>query len=621
MSIQQDSILNELKLRIKLLEHQSEQRAEQMEDKLLLWLIADTVSQADNVDDLLYHLLERICMVRELPYAACCQISGTGISLLNQFTPHIEKFDNGLSFNLSPELLEQLKSGPCFLDGNKMVDEGFNLSSTFFFSPESIAIFPFHSLSVPFGVYVFFYDEKTEQDISGFSIIIRQIINLASEKLDKLTVLDELKELNASFEDKLRVRTHDLVEKNNRLENEVRTLKQKLSSAGKHQVYEPVKNDPGSSLLHNLGHEIRTPLNGILGFADILRKDDLNATDREKYINIIKLCGKSVLRIVEDIIDLTDIETKQIKVVNEEFQLGKFMTELYDTFKNDELFRQKEEVDLNLSMDLDGHSMVHADQQKIRQILSHLVGNALKFTAKGFVEVGCKIQYADPPKKGLQDLLFIVRDSGIGIEKGIQDLVFDRFFKVEHEISRLVGGTGLGLTIAHDLAEMLNGKIWFTSEPGVGTQFYFLLPAAVEEVSKEKALTGKELKNKYNWQGKKILIVEDDEMSYVYLKEILKSTRVDIVHAKNGREAIELVESTPDINLVLMDIKLPEMDGYEATTRIKQMRPTIPVIAQTAYAMADDHQKILQAGCDDYITKPINRRKLMQTVEALIVKS
>lgn len=621
MSIQQDSILNELKLRIKLLEHQNEQRAEQMEDKLLLWLVADTVSQADNVDDLLFHLLERICMVREIPYAACCQISGTKISLLNQFTPHIENFDSGLSFELSATLLERLKSGPSFLDGNKMMEEGFSLSSSFFFSPESIAIFPFHSLSIPFGAYVFFYDEKTEQDISGFSIIIRQIINLASEKLDKLTVLDELKVLNASFEDKLRERTNDLAQKNNLLENEVRTLKQKLNASAKNQTLEPVRNDLGSSLLHNLGHEIRTPLNGILGFADILRKDDLNATERDKYINIIKLCGKSVLRIVEDVIDLTDIEKRLVKVVPEEFQLGKFMTELYDTFKNDELFRQKEEVDLNLSMDLDGHSVVHADQKKIRQIMSHLVGNALKFTAKGFVDIGCKIQYADPPKKGLQDLLFIVRDSGVGIEAGNRDLVFERFFKVEHEISRLVGGTGLGLTIAHDLAEMLNGKIWFTSEPGVGTQFYFLLPGAVEVVNKEKSLSGKELKNKYNWQGKKILIVEDDEMSYVYLKEILKSTQVDIIHAKNGREAIEMFESNPDIDLVLMDIKLPEMDGYEATSKIKQLRPEVPVVAQTAYAMADDHQKILQVGCDEYITKPINRRKLLQTVDALILKS
>lgn len=621
MSIQQDSILNELKLRIKLLEHQNEQRAEQMEDKLLLWLVADTVSQADNVDELLFHLLERICMVREIPYAACCQISGTKISLLNQFTPHIENFESGLSFELSATLLERLKSGPCFLDGNKMMEEGFSLSSTFFFSPESIAIFPFHSLSIPFGAYVFFYDEKTEQDISGFSIIIRQIINLASEKLDKLTVLDELKELNASFDDKLRERTNDLAEKNNRLENEIRTLKQKLNAAAKNQTLEPVRNDLGSSLLHNLGHEIRTPLNGILGFADILRKDDLNATEKDKYINIIKLCGKSVLRIVEDVIDLTDIETKQIKIVHEEFQLGKFMTELYDTFKNDELLRQKEEVDLNLSMDLDGHSMVHADEKKIRQIMSHLVGNALKFTAKGFVDIGCKIHYADPPKKGLQDLLFIVKDSGVGIEAINSDLVFERFFKVEHEISRLVGGTGLGLTIARDLAEMLNGKIWFTSEPGVGTQFYFLLPGAVDVVNKEKLLTGKELKNKYNWQGKKILIVEDDEMSYVYLKEILKSTQVDIIHAKNGREAIEMFESDPDIDLVLMDIKLPEMDGYEATSKIKQLRPDVPVVAQTAYAMADDHQKILQVGCDEYITKPINRRKLLQTVDALILKS
>jgi len=619
MAIHQDSIFNELRLRIKLLEKQNGLKAEQMEDKLLLWLVADTISQAGDIDELLFNLLERICMIREIPYSACCKVSGNKISLLNHYTPHEEKYARILPFNLSPDLLDRLKSGPCFIDGNEMLDEGFNLSPTFFFSPESIAIFPFHSLSIPFGFFIFLYDEKTEQDISGLSIIIRQIIVMATEKLDKLTLMEELKTLNASFDKKVRERTQEMQDKNSQLKKEIETFRHQSKSVKIPAESVVDTSESGRSLLMNISHEIRTPLNGILGFAEIMRKTELEGEEKEKYINIIKSCGKSILKIVDDVIDLSNIETGQVKIVKEDFPLGKFMTDIYDYFKNDELFRQKETVEIRLSMNLDGQSLIHSDRKRIWQVLINIIGNALKYTEKGYIEIGCKIQETDHPKKGNQDLLFFVKDTGIGIEESLRDSIFERFVKIEHEISRLYGGTGLGLSIARDLAEMMDGRIWFDSEVGVGSQFYFLLPNSVSAFNgKDKLLSSKELKAKYNWLGKRVLIVEDDEMSFVYLKEVLKSTQIDILRAKNGNQAIELFEANPDIDLVLMDIKLPEMDGYEATRRIKQIRPMIPVIAQTAYAMADDQQKILQVGCDDYISKPINRRKLLQTIEGLI---
>jgi CheY-like chemotaxis protein len=348
----------------------------------------------------------------------------------------------------------------------------------------------------------------------------------------------------------------------------------------------------------------------------------LESSEKDKYISIIKSCGKSILKIVDDVIDLSNIENGQVKIIKEDFQLGKFMTDIYDYFKNDELFKQKETIEIRLSMNLDGQLFINADRKRVWQILINIIGNALKYTEKGFIEIGCKIQETDQPKKGNQDLLFTVKDTGIGIDKNMQDLVFDRFVKIEHENTRLYGGTGLGLSIAHELVKMMDGKIWFDSEVGVGSQFYFLLPNAVIPFSGNgKLLSSKELKAKYNWLGKRVLIVEDDEMSFVYLKEILRSSQIEILHAKNGRIAVELTEANPNIDLVLMDIKLPELDGYEATKKIKLIRPAIPVIAQTAYAMADDQQKILQAGCDDYISKPINRRKLLQTIDRLITQN
>jgi len=619
MAIHQDSIFNELRLRIRLLEQQNGLEAEQMEDKLLLWLVADTISNAGDVDELLGNLLERICMIRELPYAACCKISGDKVILLDHYTPHHEKFSLNLPFSLSPELIDRLKSGPFFIDGNAMSDEGFNLSPSFFFSPESISIFPFNCLSVPSGLFVFFYDEKTEQDISGLSIVMRQIINMAVEKFDKLALIEELKALNASFDKKVRERTYELQEKNKKLLEEIESFRHQAKEMEMPEPGADKHFDTGSSFLMNISHEIRTPLNGILGFAEIIRKNRLEDQEKEKYINIIKSCGKSILKIVDDVIDLSKIETSQVKIVKEDFPLGKFMTDLYDNFKNDELYKQKEIVDIRLNMNLDGQTLLNADRKRVWQVLLNLIGNALKYTEKGFIEIGCKIQENDHPKKGNQDLLFFVKDTGVGIEKNLQNSVFERFVKVEHESSRLYGGAGLGLTIARELAEMMDGKIWFDSEIGSGSQFYFLLPNAVLPYNgKDKPLSSKELRARYNWLGKRVLIVEDDEMSFVYLKEVLKSTQFEILRAKNGRQAIELIEANPDIELVLMDIKLPEMDGYEATKRIKQIRPTLPVIAQTAYAMADDQQKILRVGCDDYISKPINRRKLLQAIDKVV---
>jgi len=627
MAIHQDSIFNELRLRMKLMEQHSEHSGKRMEEKLLLWLVTDTINQAGDVDELIYNLLERISMIREIPFSACCKVSGDQLSSLNYFSNQEDLYFQKCPFKVSPALLTKLKSGPLFIKKELFNLEGLSIKDKFDYTPDSVAIFPFESLSVPFGIFVFFEEGLAENGLSGYNIVIRQIINMAIEKLDKLTLLEELKNLNANFETKLRERTKELKESKSALKKEIKELIEEKILESDTVVKEPFQPDIekelpadiASPILVNISHEIRSPLNGILGFAEILRNPEVKDEEKQNYINIIKTCGKSIIKIIDDVIDLSKIENDQVQINKEDFPIARFMTELYDHFKNDELFRQKKNIELRLSINIDGNTVIHSDRERVWQVLINLIGNALKYTEEGFVEIGCKIEDNTTDKKGNKDLEFFVRDTGIGIEENLQSTIFDKFVKIEHDITKLYGGTGLGLTISRELAKIMGGNIWFKSKPGEGSEFYFTLPDSVLVLNgNDKPLTSKELKTKYNWDDKRVMIVEDDEMSFIYLKEVLKSTNIEIIHAWNGVQAVEMASADQNIDLILMDIKLPEMDGYEATRQIKEINETVPVIAQTAYAMADDEQKSKQVGCDDYITKPINRRKLLQTMDILI---
>ncbi|MCD4663900.1 MAG: response regulator, partial [Bacteroidales bacterium] len=485
--------------------------------------------------------------------------------------------------------------------------------------PDFVSLFPFQSLSIPFGMFAFMGGGDEKENLSSISIVINQIINMAIEKLEKLTLLEELKELNISFEAKLQERTKKILDYNKQLKKEIRERKRIEKILLEEKEIAEKSEKMKSSFLSNMSHEIRTPINGILGFSEIIRNEHLLNDEKEKYTNIIKACGKSLLKIVDDAIDLSKIESEQVHLNVEELQITKFMTDLYDFFKNDELFKQKDKLELKLNINISGSSIFKTDKKKLWQILINLIGNAIKYTEEGFVEIGCRIKDGECFNGTNKDLLFFVKDSGIGIPKEMHESIFDRFVKIEHDISKLYGGTGLGLTITKNLVRLLGGEIWLKSEPTNGSEFYFTVPDSVVLTNGlENSISNVELKEKYNWNNKLVLIVEDDEMRYIYLREILKSTKINIVHAINGKQAVDIAFKNSDIDLILMDIKLPEMDGYEATQKIKNFRESVPVIAQTAYAMADDQQKSIQVGCDDYITKPINRYKLLKTMELLM---
>jgi len=618
----QDSIINELKARVKIFEKQNELYAGHMEEKLLLWLVSESIKQSDGVEDLLSNILERISVILDIPVSACCRVSEYNLLPVKTFNILSDKEEEKCSLEISNELGEKLNEGPIILDKKSEQFNKVKFTKGFKRKPQLIAMFPFQSLYIPFGVFVFIEDAKGKDSLTTCQMVIQQLINMAVEKLEKLSLLHELKELNYSFDDKLRVRTEELQSNIEKLTSEIEALKKQPKSKTTKLSPDQDKGNANLSFLKNIGVEVRAPLNAILGFSEIIRDDSLPAREKNNFIDIIKSCGKSLMKIVDDSYEYATLKARDEVFELSEFALTPFMTDIYDQYKKDELFKQRESLVLKLNINLNGATIVFANQEKLKLILTNLIGNAIKITENGFVEFGCFIEgnKDSPAGQEKMDLKFFIKDTGVGISDVHTDNVFDEFFKVEHEISKLYGGLGLGLTIAKELVEKMGGKIWFESREHEGSEFYFIIPECVvvpqPEVQPDNRITDKSI---YNWEGKKILIVEDDAMSFVYLKEVLKFTNVQILHATDGKKAIEMAAASADLDLILMDIKLPGISGYDATRQIKSFSD-VPVIAQTAYAMADDYKKIIQVGCDDYISKPLNRRNLLKKIDAVFKK-
>ncbi len=374
-----------------------------------------------------------------------------------------------------------------------------------------------------------------------------------------------------------------------------------------------------TAFLTNMSHEIRTPMNGIIGFADLLKKANyIDKKEFDFYANIIVDSSKQLLNIVNDILDISKIETGQIDLYEEEVALNSILNDILSFF---EIKAKEKGLSLNLITDLSiVNPIILVDISKLKQIIFNVIGNAFKFTEKGSIDFGYKI-------KGSQ-LEFFVKDSGIGIPKKYHKDIFNRFNKVENDSTQLFGGTGLGLAICTGLVEKMGGRIWVESDPDSlsgsqgktgGAEFYFTIPYyKTSTQTKVSKLQGNITES--NLADFTILVVEDEKNSAIYLKEILSNRKIKQLLAKDGKQAIEIFKKNSDIDLILMDIKLPVMDGYAATREIKKINSEIPVIAQTAYAMLGDKEKSLKAGCDDYISKPISEENLISLLEKYLKK-
>ncbi len=359
-----------------------------------------------------------------------------------------------------------------------------------------------------------------------------------------------------------------------------------------------------SAFLKNISHEIRTPLNGIMGFTELLLDPNNSDDERLQFSYHITLSVNRLIKTVTDIINIASIETGQ-EVVRE--KTADLMQLLENAFE--ELQRTADsKIQITLQTDLQPEECsIWVDEAKLSQILANLTENALKFTYSGEINLGCR-RLGD-------ELQFFVTDTGIGIPLEHHQTIFERFRQVDDSLNRQYEGTGLGLSICKSYVDMMGGRMWLESEQGRGSSFYFTIPfkpAAPLPVRQQQQAPAV-LKPPARAE-KTVLIVEDGEINFLLAKEYLSGLEVNILHATNGSEAVDMCLAQPEIDLVLMDIKMPVMDGFEATRLIKDKRPHLPIIAQTAYALFGDRDKAINEGCDDYIAKPFKKDDLLAKI-------
>lgn len=366
-----------------------------------------------------------------------------------------------------------------------------------------------------------------------------------------------------------------------------------------------------SAFLNNLSHEIRTPMNAIVGFSSLLISKGLDEKQIEQYTSIIDDSAQQLLNIVDDVLDMALIESKQVSINKEVFDLQQLMRSLYDRFINE---ANKKAIDLKLNVHEPKIIHLYSDKTKIRQIITNLLVNAFKFTIRGEIAFGYFVEE--------NIIRFFVKDTGVGIPNDLHEKIFYRFFKIENLNTTFLVGSGLGLPISKGYVELLGGKIWVESSGNKGTELCFTIPLSEEiKVAKSDRIQKHDklkVSLKYDFSNITILVAEDDKYNQIYLEEILSETNARVIIAMNGTEAIDYINENPDIKIALLDIKMPGMDGLDAAREIKRTHKSIVLIAQTAYSQDHEEKLAIQSGFDEFISKPIDRLKLLKLIESYI---
>lgn len=403
---------------------------------------------------------------------------------------------------------------------------------------------------------------------------------VSTEKILDLNM--ELQNIKDGLEDEVEHRTHELL-----------VAKQQAEESDKLKT----------AFLQNMSHEIRTPLNSICGFSEMIQ--GITQDEQIKsFSNIVLSSSNQLLSIVNDILTISAIETGQEELNLTEVDICDLINHLEKVFVRQ--IADKEVVVVAHVPSSHRNTIIKADKTKLRQVLSNLLSNAIKFTSSGSIEFGFV-------EEG-EELTFFVKDTGIGIDKSKFSLIFSRFAQADETIQSVFGGTGLGLSISKGFVELMGGRIWLESEIGKGTDFYFTIPyvPVVKEKGEGLGLTHENRSN----QNMSILVAEDEEFNFFFLKELLTMWGFNVMHARNGQETVDMCKSNSNIGLVLMDIRMPVMNGYDAAKEIRALNPSILIVAQTAYALVHERIKYGDA-FDDYITKPIPKEKLAELFQRL----
>lgn len=356
-----------------------------------------------------------------------------------------------------------------------------------------------------------------------------------------------------------------------------------------------------TSFLQNMSHEIRTPLNGIIGFSELLRSVKLSEEKHNYYIDTIVRSGAQLLTIVNDILEISKIETGQQFIAESEFDVNDLIDEIYDEYKPQVLAKGLGFVASKPFADT--NSIILADRSKLYQVFSHLLNNALKFTSEGSIKFGYRTDESE--------IVFFVADTGTGIPRELHSVIFDRFRKSENYLRKDYGGTGLGLAICKGIAELMKGRIWVESA-NRGAQFYF----AIEQKS-----IVIEPKQNTCYNGVKVLVAEDEDINFSYIQEVLRSRKIAVDRAMNGIQAVEMMSQDAKYDIVFMDVRMPKMDGLQATRKIREFDSRTPIVAQTAFVMNDSKLNAIESGCNDYVSKPIKQSELLAMIDKYVRRS
>jgi signal transduction histidine kinase len=435
--------------------------------------------------------------------------------------------------------------------------------------------------------------------------VLEKAHEIWSLRRQNVQLISKLRESNEEYEqinEELRQSFEELVKTKEKAENSERKTKELFNELMQAKEKAEESDRLKTSFLQNISHEIRTPMNAIVGFSGILENPDVTEERRRSFITIIQNSSQHLLSIVDDILTIASLETKQEKTNIQKTSINTIFSDLLEIFSI-QASNQKISFKSNPGLS-DKDSEIYTDGTKFNQVMSNLLTNALKFTSQGSIEFGYELTENQTNKY----LLFYVKDTGIGIKKEMHDKIFDRFRQVSESKDKKYGGTGLGLAISKAFVEMLDGKIWVESELNKGSIFYFTIPYNPANN------TWVEIPVKHYRDKKTILIAEDEEYNYLFIKEVLLAMNFNTIHARDGKETIDICKSNNEIGLILMDIKMPNIDGQQAAIEIKEFRPDLPIIAQSAYALEKEREKYSGKEFDDYITKPIKQSELKEKI-------